>query len=227
MRLLIVEDNPKAAEFVKQGLSELGYVADVVEGGFEAEERATTSDYDVIVLDLMLPDEDGIQVCRNLRRRGVATPILMLTALSATQDKVAALNAGADDYLTKPFDFDELVARVRALMRRAQPTEAATLTYADVKLDLVAHRLSRGDQTIRLTNKEFALLEYLLRNPHRVISRGSISEHVWDTRFSPDSNVIDVYIGLLRRKLDQEFSVKLIHTVIGRGYYFGSTPPEM
>lgn len=224
MRLLVVEDNPKVSGFIRQGFVELGYAVDVVESGRQAEEQAA-NEHDVIILDIMLPDEDGVQVCRNLRRMAVKTPILMLTALSMVKDKVAAFDAGADDYLTKPFDFDELQARVRALMRRGQSQEGTVLHVEDLDLELTSHRVTRAGQKIRLSNKEFALLEYFMRNPNRVLSRVSIAEHVWDMGFSGESNVIDVYVGLLRRKIDKDFGRKLIHTVIGRGYYFGTQPP--
>ncbi|MGB9623661.1 MAG: response regulator transcription factor [Phycisphaerae bacterium] len=226
MRLLVVEDNPRMAELIRQGFRQLGYAVDIAERGREAEEQALHQAYDVIILDIMLPDKDGVQVCRDLRRQGVDTPILMLTALSTTRDKVGAFDAGADDYLAKPFDFDELFARVRALLRRGRPQEGATLRLEDVEMDLLAHQVTRGGERIRLSNREFALLEYFMRNPNRVLSRIAIAEHVWDMAFSGESNVIDVYVGLLRRKLDRDAGRKLIHTVIGRGYYFGPTPPD-
>lgn len=225
MRLLIVEDNPRVSAFIRQGFVELGYAVDVVDSGRAAEEQASIEGYDIIILDIMLPDEDGVQVCRNLRRMGVKTPTLMLTALSTVRDKVTAFDAGADDYLTKPFDFDELLARVRALMRRGQSQEGAVLRLEDVELDLGSHKVSRAGHKIRLSNKEFALLEYFVRNPNRVLSRVNIAEHVWDMTFSGESNLIDVYVGLVRRKIDRGFDKKLIHTVVGRGYYFGAQPP--
>lgn len=225
MRLLVVEDNPKMSGLIRQGFVPLGYAVDVVELGRRAEEEAVGNAYDVIILDIMLPDKDGVHVCKDLRRQGVKTPILMLTALSTTKDKVTAFDAGADDYLTKPFDFDELFARVRALMRRAYPQGGGPLHVEDVEMDLVAHKVTRGGEKIRLSNKEFALLEYFMRNPNRVLTRTNIAEHVWDMTFSGESNVIDVYVGLLRRKIDRGDGKKLIHTVIGRGYSFGPEPP--
>jgi len=226
VRLLVVEDNPRMAELIRQGFRQLGYAVDIAHRGREAEEQALHQPYDVIILDIMLPDKDGVQVCRDLRRQGAETPILMLTALSTTRDKVSAFDAGADDYLAKPFDFDELFARVRALLRRGRPQEGATLRIEDVEMDLLAHQVTRGGQRIRLSNREFSLLEYFMRHPNRVLGRVAIAEHVWDTAFSGESNVIDVYVGLLRRKLDRDAGRKLIHTVIGRGYYFGPTPPD-
>jgi DNA-binding response OmpR family regulator len=226
VRLLVVEDNPRMAELIRQGFVQLGYAVDAVERGYLAEEEAVAQSYDVIILDVMLPDKDGVQVCRDLRRQGVGTPILIVTALSTTRDKVAAFDAGADDYLTKPFDFDELFARVRALLRRGRPHEGTTLRIDDVEMDLLAHRVTRNGNRIRLSNKEFALLEYFMRNPNRVLTRVNIAEHVWDTTFSGESNVIDVYVGLLRRKIDQGAARRLIHTIIGRGYSFGPEAPN-
>lgn len=218
MRVLVVDDNVRMSGLVQRGLMEHGYGVDVAGGGHEGEEMAAFHNYDVVVLDLMLPDEDGLQVCRNLRRRGVRTPILMLTALSSTTDKVTGLDAGADDYLTKPFEFDELVARIRALLRRGDSGEASVLTYEDIELDLVRRTVKRGGKPIRLTAKEFSLLEYFLRSPYRVLTRTAIGEHVWDMNFEPDSNVIDVYVSMLRRKIDRGYEKRLIHTVIGTGY---------
>ena len=221
MRVLVVEDSTKMAEAIRKGLLQNGFVVDVCHTGFEGEEAAVASSYDVIVLDLMLPDRDGIDVCRALRRRGVATPILMLTALSDTETKIAGLDSGADDYLTKPFDFDELVARVRALLRRGQATEASVLTYGDLAFDLVRRSVMRAGQAVRLSGKEMALLEYLMRNPDRVLTRQSIVEKVWGFDDQPGSNVIDVHVSALRRKIDRDFDRPLIHTIVGTGYRFG------
>jgi DNA-binding response OmpR family regulator len=225
MRTLVIEDNPKMAAAIAQGLKEQGYAVDTFHTGFEGEEAAALSPYDVVILDLMLPDRDGMDVCRALRRRGVKTPILILSAISATSDKVAGLNAGADDYLAKPFEFEELIARVRALLRRGQATESAILRVADVELDLWKRTAKRGEQTIQLTAKEFALLEYFMRNVDRVLTRTQIGEHVWDLNFDPASNVIDVYVSMLRRKIDKEFEYPLIHTVVGTGYMFSPNKP--
>jgi DNA-binding response OmpR family regulator len=209
------------ASAIGKGLREHGYTVETCDRGFEGEQRAVTSDYDVIILDLMLPDRDGLDICRDLRRRKVRTPILMLTALSGTADTVAGLDAGADDYVAKPFEFDELVARVRALLRRGQATESTRLAYDDLELDLTKRTAKRAGHTIKLSSKEFALLEYLIRNSDRVLPRQSIAEKVWDINYEPSSNVIDVYISALRRKIDKEFERPLIHTIIGTGYRFG------
>ncbi len=226
MRLLLIEDNPKLAAALKKGLVENGYAVDLAYSGHDGEFQAATSMYDGIILDLMLPDQDGLLVCRNLRRRGIDTPILMLTALATTQNKVAGLDAGADDYLTKPFEFDELLARLRALLRRGQAREAAVLKFADLEMDLVQRTVTRGGERIRLTAKEFALLEFFLRNPQRVLSRTKIGEHVWDMNFEPESNVIDVYVSMLRRRIDRGRPQPLIHTVIGAGYVLSESPPN-
>lgn len=218
MRLLVIEDNPKMARLLRQGLTENGYAVDVVASGHEGEELAAGHTYDAIVLDVMLPDLDGLQACANLRRRRVATPILMLTALSTTGDKVKGLDTGADDYLTKPFELEELLARLRALLRRGKGQGSTTLEFADLKLDLLTRRVTRGGAQIKLSSREFALLEFFMRNPDRVLSRTSIAEHVWDMNFDSDSNVIDVYVSMLRRKMDRDFEPRLIHTIVGSGY---------
>ncbi|UCD27621.1 MAG: response regulator transcription factor [Planctomycetota bacterium] len=224
MRLLVIEDNPKVAAFIRQGFSEQGHVVDVAERGYDGEEMASSESYDAIILDIMLPDEDGVQVCKNLRRRGVKTPIMMLTALSTTTDKVTGLDAGADDYLTKPFEFNELTARVRALLRRGQAQEASVIRFEDVEMDLAGRKVSRSGHRIKLTAKEFALLEFFIRHPNRILSRTTLGEHIWDMNFDTSSNVIDVYVSMLRRKIDKDFEKKLIHTVIGSGYVFGEDP---
>jgi len=221
MRILIVEDNPKMATAVQRGLQETGYAVDVSHTGSDAEEMAVIESYDLILLDLMLPDRDGIEVCRNLRRRKIATPIIMLTALSATEEKIDGLDAGADDYITKPFEFDELLARVRAILRRGEATESSVLRHDDLQLDLYTRRMTRGEISHDLSNKEFALLEYLMRNPDRVLTRTQIGEKVWDMNFEASSNVIDVYISSLRKKVDRFQERDLIHTVKGAGYRFG------
>jgi DNA-binding response OmpR family regulator len=227
MRILVIEDNANMAAAIRKGLGEHGYAVDVCLTASEGEAQARINPYDVIILDLMLPDGDGMQVCRNLRRHDIAGPILMLTALSGTREKIDGLDAGADDYLTKPFEFDELVARVRALMRRGQASESAVLRHDDLELDLIRRAAVRGERKIELTAKEFALLEYLMRNSDRVLTRQSITEKVWDMNYEPESNVIDVYISALRRKIDRGHERKLIHTVIGAGYRFGVTHGEV
>ncbi len=221
MRILIVEDNPKMADAVRRGLEEHGYAIDVAHNGYDGEEMAATTEYDLLLLDLMLPDRDGIEVCRNLRRRKVATPVIMLTALSATEEKIDGLDAGADDYITKPFEFEELLARVRAILRRGEATESSVLRHDDLELNLYTRRMVRGDIEHDLSNKEFGLLEYLMRNPNRVLSRTQIGEKVWDMNFEASSNVIDVYISSLRKKVDRFQDRELIHTIKGAGYRFG------
>lgn len=221
MRVLVVEDNPKMARGIQVGLEEAGFAADVVHTGAEGEERAAGQEYDVIVLDLMLPDRDGIEVCRNLRRRKVATPLIMLTALSSTEDKVNGLDAGADDFLAKPFKFEELLARIRSIMRRGQATEGKVLRCDDLELDLYTRRVQRAGEQWDLASREYGLLEYLLRNQNRVLSRTQIGEHVWRLDFEPTSNVIDVYISALRKKIDRPGLRPLIHTIKNAGYRFG------
>ncbi|PIS10830.1 MAG: DNA-binding response regulator [Bdellovibrio sp. CG10_big_fil_rev_8_21_14_0_10_47_8] len=220
MRLLVVEDQQKMANFLKRGLNEVGYAVDVAESGSAAEMLSAENDYDLIILDVMLPDQNGFDTARHLRNDGFHGPILMLTALSTTKDKVSGLDAGADDYLTKPYAFDELLARVRALLRRksATGTSNSILKYSDLELDLIHRTVKRGSHDISLTAKEFSLLEYLMRNPERPLGRVSIAEHVWDIHFDSESNVIDVYINLLRKKVDAPFPKKLIQTVVGVGY---------
>lgn len=221
MRVLMIEDNPKMAAAVQAGLKEHGFAVDVSNTGFEGEEMAATGSYDVILLDLMLPDRDGTDICRNLRRRKLSTPVIMLTALSRTEDKIGGLDAGADDYLTKPFEFDELVARMRAILRRGEATESRVLRCDDLELDLYTRTATRQNISVELSNKEYALLEYLMRNPNRVLSRAQIGEKVWDMNFESGSNVIDVYISALRKKIDRGFERELIHTIKGAGYRMG------
>ena len=226
MRILVIEDNPDLASAIARGLREQGYGVDVVMKGYEGEELAAVEPYDLVILDVMLPDRDGVDVCRNLRRRKVASYILMLTALSATEDKIAGLDAGADDYLTKPFDFEELVARIRALLRRGKASEATRLEHAGLEIDLLRRAVRRDGQAIKLSAKEYALLEFLMRNPDRVLDRMTIAQKVWDISYEPSSNVIDVYISALRKKVDRDFETSLIHTVVGMGYRFGRPREE-
>jgi DNA-binding response OmpR family regulator len=221
MRVLIIEDNPKMATAIQRGLTAHGYAADACHTGYEGEELAAIEPYDMVILDVMLPDRDGVDVCRNLRRRDIKKPVLILTALSGMHDKVAGLDAGADDYLTKPFEFEELLARVRALLRRGEESEGRTLRCEDLELDLYTRTADRAGEAYELSNKEFGLLEYLMRNPNRVLSRTQIAEKVWDMNFEPGSNVIDVYISSLRKKIDRGFERELIHTIKGAGYRFG------
>ncbi|MDX2132997.1 MAG: response regulator transcription factor [Planctomycetota bacterium] len=221
MRALVIEDNPKMAAAIKAGLEEAGFATELSPSGIDGEELAATRPFDVVVLDLMLPDRDGVEVCSNLRRRKISTPILMLTALGSVEDKVHGLDAGADDYLPKPFKFEELVARLRALLRRGQATEGKALRCDDLELNLYTRRASRAGKQWDLPSREFALLEYLMRNQDRVLTRAQIGENVWDLNFEATSNVIDVYISALRKKIEGEGRRPLIHTVKNAGYRFG------
>ena len=220
MRILVVEDQHKTSAFIKKGLTEIGYSVDIAETGSSAESFVASSEYDLVILDVMLPDQTGIDTARHLRQDKYNGAILMLTALSTTKDKVNGLDAGADDYLTKPFSFDELLARVRALLRRKsnQSSMNSNLKYSDLEMDLVTRKVTRESKDIVLTSKEFSLLEYFLRNPERPLGRVQIAEHVWDINFDSETNVIDVYVNLLRKKVDAPFKKKLIQTVIGVGY---------
>ena len=218
MKLLIVEDDMKLAGYLKKGLSEEQYVVDVRHSGSEGIEAVARSEYDLIVLDVMLPEKDGISVCREVRRRGIVTPIIMLTAKDAVDDRVRGLNAGADDYLAKPFSFDELLARLRALLRRTQDYRNSGLKASDLELDPVSHRVVRGGIEITLTGKEYALLEYLLTNKGRVLTETNILEHVWDMQENPYTNIVSVYIHYLRNKVDRGFGRKLIRTIRSIGY---------
>ena len=219
MRILVVEDERKISAYVKRGLEEQGYAVDAAYAGREALDWAEAAPYDVIVLDVLLPELDGFSVCRELRRRGVRTPILMLTARDTVDDRVTGLDAGADDYVVKPLALKELLARLRALSRRSseQPKTTA-LQVADLVLDTAAHRVQRGDKLIDLTAKEYAVLECLLRESPRVLTRTMIAEHVWNYDVYNQSNVVDVYIRNLRRKIDDGCDLKLIQTVRGAGY---------
>lgn len=218
MRILVVEDEKKVAEFIKRGLKEEGYAVDVAADGEQGYYLATTNEYDLLVLDLMIPKMDGLALCEKLRQEKVAVPILMLTAKDAVRDKVKGLDAGASDYLTKPFAFAEFLARIRALLRRGDSRQPAKLQVADLTVDLVAHTATRAGKKIDLTAKEYALLEYLMRNAGSIVTRTMIAEHVWDINFETFTNVIDVYINYLRRKIDQGYPKKLVHTIRGRGY---------
>jgi DNA-binding response OmpR family regulator len=219
MRVLIVEDERKISAYVRRGLEEQGYAVDVAYTGGEALDWIDAVTFDLIILDIMLPEVDGLTVCRTLRQRDIRTPILMLTARDAVDDRVAGLDAGADDYLVKPFAIKELLARLRALTRRvSEHPKTTVLQLADLTLDTLTHYVQRGEQRIELTAKEYAILECLLREPGRVLTRTMIAEHVWNYDVFNHSNVVDVYIRNLRRKLDDSFTPKLIHTVRGAGY---------
>jgi len=225
MKILVVEDEERVARFIQKGLREEGHAVDVSHDGEDGEFLAEVNDYDLIILDLMLPKKNGITVCKELRANGVNTPVLMLTARDSVEDKVRGLDAGADDYLPKPFAFEELLARVRALLRRKSETRAPTLKVGDLELDPISRRVTRAGQPIRLTTKEYALLEYLMRNAGKVLSRTLIGEHVWDMNFDPESNVIDVYISHLRAKIDKGFDKPLLHTLRGQGYLLSDEAP--
>ncbi len=218
MRILVIEDEKKIVDFIKRGLKEEGYAVDVAYDGEEGHFLAKTNNYDIILLDLMLPKMDGITLCKTLKEEGVTSPIIMITAKDTVKDKVTGLDAGANDYLTKPFAFEELLARIRAVSRKKESKETTKLEVDDLALDLVTHKVSRAGQEITLTGKEYALLEYLMRNSGSIVTRTMISEHVWDVDFDTFTNVIDVYINYLRNKIDANFKKKLIHTVRGRGY---------
>lgn len=219
MRILLVEDEPKVASFIKKGLEEQAYEVDQAYDGFFGSKLALENDYDLIILDVILPQKNGLEVCREIRKVKPAVAILMLTALGSTDDKILGLDSGADDYLVKPFVFQELMARIRALTRRAYEAPAnEVLRLADLELNLTKKTVSRSGSPINLTAREFSLLHYLMRNKDRVVSRVDIIEQVWETSFDTGSNVIDVYINFLRKKIDKDFSPKLIHTLVGMGY---------
>jgi len=218
MRILVVEDEDKIAGLIRRGLREEGYAVDIAKDGIEGEFLASTNDYDVIIMDVMLPKKDGISLCASLRLKRIATPVIMVTAKDAVSDKVKGLDSGADDYLTKPFAFEELLARIRSLLRKGDNNSAVRLRVGALEMDIISHKVSREGKDIVLTSKEYALLEYLMRNAGSVITRTMIAEHVWDINFDTDTNVIDVYINYLRRKIDDGFKNNLIQTVRGRGY---------
>ena len=225
MRVLVVEDERKVANFIRQGLEEEGHTVEVAEDGAEALDRLLVGlPYDLVVLDVMLPRRDGLSVLKALRDKRVSTPVLLLTARDGVADKVAGLDLGADDYLTKPFAFDEFLARVRALLRRPAGQAAPALRLEDLTLDPATRGVSRGGRSIGLTTREFALLEYFMRNIGRVLTRPMIAEHVWGVDFDRESNVIDVYVGYLRRKIDGPGERPLLHTVRGAGYVLRAEP---
>jgi len=225
MKILVVEDEERVAHFIQKGLKEEGHAVDVSYDGEDGGFLAEVNEYDLILLDVMLPKKNGISVCREIRERGVITPVLMLTARDSIEDRVRGLDAGADDYLIKPFAFDELLARVRALLRRQSENKTPTLRMADLELDPMTRLVTRGGKPIRLTTKEYALLEYLIRNQNKVLSRTRIGEHVWDMNFDPESNVIDVYISHLRNKIDKGQKLALLHTIRGQGYLLSDDSP--
>jgi len=222
MNILIVEDEPKVASFLKQGLEEQGYEVEVVFDGQMGKKFALQNHYDLILLDIVIPYINGIELCKQIKEVKTAVPILMLTALGTTEDKVSGFDAGADDYLVKPFEFRELLARVRALTKRVMNASHLSnkIKVADLELDLDKKLARRGDKTIELTAKEFGLLEYFMRNKGKVVSRVDIVEKVWDLNFDTGTNIVDVYVNILRKKIDKDFANKLINTRIGIGYIF-------
>jgi two-component system, OmpR family, copper resistance phosphate regulon response regulator CusR len=218
MRILLVEDEPNAARMLAKGLREQTFAVDVALDGEEAVFQASINSYDLLILDVVLPFKTGFEVCCELRNQGLSIPILMLTARDGVQDRITGLDAGADDYLIKPFDFHELLARARALLRRGHTLKPQIVTIADLAIDTRSHQVNRAGKSIELTAKEYALLEYLARRVGEVVKRAEIAEHVWDDTYDPFSNLIEVYIRRLRRKIDEDFSPKLILTVRGDGY---------
>jgi DNA-binding response OmpR family regulator len=226
MRLLLIEDDRKLASSLTKSLASLSFAVDHAPDGIQGEELATINDYDVILLDLLLPQQDGWETCAHLRKKNILTPILMLTALDDVEDKIRGLDSGADDYLPKPFHVGELVARIRSLARRTTVVRTATITRFGLTLDTATHRASRDGQEIQLTSKEFALLELFMLNPGKILTREQISEHLWDMNFEPRSNVIESFIKFLRYKIDRGFPAPLIHTVRGTGYIFSDRGPK-
>lgn len=218
MKVLVVEDEKKVASFIKRGLEEEGYTVELARDGEEGLKMIHDGSYNLILMDLMLPKMDGLQVIKEMREQDVRTPVLCLTAKDKVDDIVSGLDSGSDDYLTKPFAFIELLARVRALIRRGSSERGAELTFADLRIDPVTHKVWRGDTEIDLTSKEYALLEYMMQHPNETLTRSMIAEHVWDYTFDSFTNIIDVYVNYLRKKIDRDFEKKLIHTVRGIGY---------
>ena len=226
MRILLIEDDRRVAATIAKSLRAESFAVDIAAEGESGEETAQINDYDVVILDVMLPGQDGWETCRKLRKSGVLTPILMLTALDDVSDKIRGLDAGADDYLSKPFHFGELLARIRSLVRRHSNVRSALIERYGLKLDLNTHKASREGIEITLTSKEFALLELFMLHPDRILSRQEISEHLWDMNFDPRSNVIESFVRYLRLKIDHGFDQPLIHTVRGAGYLFSNTSPQ-
>ncbi len=227
MRILVVEDEPKVTEALKEGLEGEHYEVVVADTGEEGFFRITTESFDVILLDLMLPGRDGLEVLTKIRNQGITTPVLVLTARDTVEDRIAGLNSGADDYLVKPFAFAEVVARIRALVRRGRPTETLRLSVGDLEMDLVTRKVTRGGETVELTAREYELLEYLLRHEGHPVPRETLARDVWKEtdRGTPLNNVIDVHIARLRRKIDVERSTKLVHTVRGVGFMLSEAQP--
>ena len=225
MRILLIEDDKRAADSIARGLRSEGYAVDIAHDGVAGEELAKINDNDIIILDLMLPKQDGWITCAHLRRDKIATPILMLTALDDVADRIKGLDAGADDYLPKPFHLGELLARIRSLTRRRSDVRSSVIEKYGLQLDLNTHKAYRDGQEIGLTAKEFSLLELFMMNANRILTREAISEHLWDMNFEPRSNVIESFVKFLRQKVDRQFSHPLIHTVRGSGYIFSEREP--
>jgi two-component system, OmpR family, copper resistance phosphate regulon response regulator CusR len=222
MKILVIEDEPKVASFIKQGLEELDYDTDIAYDGFTGKKLALQYTYDIIILDIIIPYMNGIELCKLIRENNPNVPILMLTALGTTDNKIEGFEAGADDYLVKPFEFKELVARIRSLTKRTSGITYTTqkIKVADLELDLEKKIAIRGGKSIDLTSKEFNLLELFMKNQGRVLSRATIAEHVWEITFDTGTNIVDVYVNILRKKIDKDFDNKLLHTRIGLGYIF-------
>ncbi len=225
MRILVVEDEARMARLIRQGLEEEAYAVDLLENGADVLDWVQSADYDLLLLDILLPGLDGLAVCRQLRAKGYGMPILMLTALGTLPDKVTGLDSGADDYLVKPFAIEELTARMRALLRRESGQKSVTLQVADLTLDTATKQAYRGDRTIELTAKEYALLEMLMRNPGQVLNRDQLIDHIWNMDFAAESKLVEVYIYNLRKKIDEGFDAKLIQTVRGLGYRIANHEP--
>lgn len=218
MKILVVEDEKKVASFIQRGLEEESFNVDIATNGEEGLSMAEANHYDLILMDVMLPKKDGLTVIKELRNKEITAPVLCLTAKDSVEDIVAGLDSGSDDYLTKPFAFAELLARVKALVRRGAKDRGAEIYFADLRLDPVTHKVWRSDKSIELTAKEYGLLEYFMRNPNQVLTRAMIAEHVWDYTFDSFTNIIDVYVNYLRKKVDKDHTKKLIHTIRGVGY---------
>jgi two-component system copper resistance phosphate regulon response regulator CusR len=218
MHILLVEDEAKVARFIKEGLTAEGYEVEIVADGKTGEKKARSGDFDLVLLDVLLPKKNGFEILHTLRNEGVRTPILMLTARSATEDIVQGLDHGADDYLTKPFAFNELLARIRSLLRRERQSRT-TFRMADLQLNTITRKATRSGQNIELTAREYSLLEFLMQNPHRLVSRQQLAKEIWGLNFDPGTNIIDVYVNHLRKKIDQAFEKKLLHTERGKGYF--------
>lgn len=226
MKLLIIEDEKKVAKFIEQGLREEHYEVECAYDGEQGLEKALTGEFDGIVLDLMMPKRDGISLLREFRARGMTTPVLILTAKGTIQDKITGLDSGADDYLAKPFHFEELTARIRSMLRRSSVEKSTQLKVGDLVLDSITRKAKRGTSDIELTTREYALLEYLMRNADRVLSRSVITQHVWNYNFAVDSNLVDVYINRLRNKIEVDGGSRLIHSIRGVGYVMREGAPE-